>query len=435
MTKLHQYQQRAVKFIKNKKRCALYLGMGLGKTLITLTSIAELLDEFAIAKILIIAPKQVANNVWHTEIFKWDRLKHLSFVIVTGKEKIKALKKDVNIYITNRENVVWLYKQQAIHWDMIVVDESSSFKNPSSERFKYLKKFKYEYMIQLSGTPSPNGLLDLWSQIFLLDNGIRLGRAMYIYKQNYFISDFMGYKFTPKNPDNIYKAISDITLSMKSEDYLELPPRLSSIVMLDNPEYDKYKELEKEFITVLRDHEITTFNAATLTGKLLQWCNGAVYNEYKNVIHVHDAKLNALKDIIEDNPTENILVAYNFKSDLKRLLERFKEAVQLDGSDIIINRWNKGKIRLLLAHPASSGKGLNLQQGGNIIVWFGLTWNLEDYLQFNSRLHRQGQYKPTIVNHIVIKNSIEEVLLEKLNNKNNTQETLFTALKNNYKLN
>ena len=432
MTNLHLYQQRAIIFIKDKKKCALYLGMGLGKTVITLTSISDLLDEFAIAKILIIAPKQVANNVWHTEIAKWDHLKHLSFVIVTGKEKIEALKKDVSIYITNRESVVWLYEQKAINWDMIVIDESSSFKSPSAKRFKYLKKFKYEYMVQLSGTPSPNGLLDLWSQIYLLDHGKRLGKAMYIYKQNHFNSDFMGYKFTPKNPDNIHKAISDITLSMKSEDYLELPPRINVITTLDNPEYDKYKELEKEFIVMLRSHEITTFNAATLTGKLLQWCNGAVYDEFKNTIHVHDAKLNALQGIIEDNPAENILVAYNFNSDLKRLLKRFKTAVQLDGSQEVITRWNTKDIKLLLAHPASSGKGLNLQQGGNIIVWFGLTWNLEDYLQFNSRLHRQGQGKPTVINHIVIKDSIDEVILKKLDSKNKTQESLFAALRDHY---
>lgn len=434
MTKLHPYQQRAISFIKDKKKCALYLGMGLGKTVITLTSIANLLDEFVVAKILIIAPKQVANNVWHTEIHKWDHLKHLTYSIVTGneKQKIEALNKEANIYITNRENIVWLFNKKAIDWDMIILDESSSFKSPTSKRFKYLKKFKYEYMIQLSGTPSPNGLLDLWSQIYLLDHGKRLGRAIYIYKQNHFNSDFMGYKYTPKNPDNIHNAIADITMSMKSEDYLKLPPRINIITMLDNPSLTQYKELEKEFITSIREHEITTFNAATLTGKLLQLCNGAVYDSFSNTIHAHDAKIDALADLIEDNPTENILVAYNFKSDLKRLLERFKEANALDGSQEIINRWNNKEIKLLLAHPASSGKGLNLQQGGNIIIWFGLTWNLEDYLQFNSRLHRQGQDKPTIINHIVIKDSIDEVILKKLDDKNNTQESLFEALKIHY---
>ncbi len=434
MIKLHPYQQKAISFIKNKKKCALYLGMGLGKTVITLTSIADLLDEFIIAKVLIIAPKQVANNVWHTEIHKWNHLKHLTYSIVTGNErqKILALNIEANIYITNRENVVWLFNKKAIDWDMIVLDESSSFKSPTSKRFKYLKKFKYEYMVQLSGTPSPNGLLDLWSQIYLLDHGKRLGRAMYIYKQNHFNSDFMGYKYTPKNPNNIHNAIADITMSMKSEDYLELPPRINLITMLDNPALIQYKELEKEFITSIRDHEITTFNAATLTGKLLQLCNGAVYDSSSNTIHAHDAKLDALADLIEDNPTENILVAYNFKSDLKRLLERFKEAIALDGLQETINRWNNKEIKLLLAHPSSSGKGLNLQQGGNIIIWFGLTWNLEDYLQFNSRLHRQGQDKPTIINHIIIKDSIDEMILKKLDDKNNTQESLFKALKSHY---
>ncbi len=434
MSELHQYQLRNVEFIKNIKKCALYLGMGMGKTVITLTAIANLLDEFSIAKVLIIAPKYVTKNVWDKEISKWEHLKHLTYSIVIGnhKQKSKALDINADIYITNRENVNWLYKNKFTNWDMIVIDESSSFKNPESKRFKYLKKFSYEYMVQLSGTPSPNSLLDLWSQIYLLDSGKRLGKTMYGYKQNHFNSDYMGYTYVPKNADNIYKLISDITLSMQTNDYLELPPKLNVITSIDNPALIQYKELEKEFITKIRDYEITTFNAATLTGKLLQFCNGAVYDELKNTIHIHDAKLDALNSIIEDNPNETILVAYNFKSDLQRLQEKFKYSVKLDGSASVIDRWNNKKIKLLLAHPASSGKGLNLQQGGNIIVWFGLTWNLEDYLQFNARLNRQGQTRPTIINHIVIKNSIDEMILNKLEDKNNTQQSLFKALRDYY---
>lgn len=431
---LHEYQKREISFIKDIKKCALYLGMGVGKTVITLTAIQELLDEFAINKILIIAPKYVATNVWNAEINNWDHLKHLTYSIITGTDKYKtnALSQDVNIYIINRENVPWLYAKGVINWDMIVIDESSSFKNPTSKRFKYLKKFNYEYMVQLSGTPSPNGLLDLWSQIYLLDEGARLGKAMKSYKEKHFISDFMGYKFTPRCPDNIYGAISDISVAMQTKDYLELPPKIDVITKLDNPELFKYQELEKEFMVAIREHEITTFNAATLVGKLLQFCNGAVYDENKKTIEVHSAKLDALKQIIEDNPNENLLIAYNFQSDLKRILDHFKDVILLDGSESVITKWNNREIKLLLAHPASSGKGLNLQSGGNIIVWFGLTWSLEDYLQFNARLHRQGQSKPTIINHIVIKNSIDELILNKLDQKNNTQNSLFTALKTHY---
>jgi SNF2 family DNA or RNA helicase len=432
MIKLHKYQQKAVNFIKDKKKCALYLGMGLGKTSISLSAIDELLKEGSIAKVLIIAPKQVVNNVWPNEILKWDNFKHITYSIVIGSatDKLAALKKDVCVYITSRDNVIWLLENRAKHWDMVIIDESSSFKNATSKRFKYLRRFEYEYMVQLSGTPAPNGLLDIWSQMYLLDKGKRLGRTMSIYKQNYFISDYLGYKFTPKDPTAIHNLVSDITLSMQTCDYLDLPPRIDVVTKVDNPEITKYKKLEREYITMIQDCGIIAYNAATLVGKLLQFCNGAVYDKFKNTIHVHDAKLEALQGILDDNPNENIIVAYNFKSDLERLLLKFKDAVRLDESNETITRWNDGKIKLMLAHPASSGKGLNLQKGGNMIVWFGLTWNLEDYLQFNARLHRQGQEKPTIINHIVLKNTIDEKILTRLDDKNTTQESLFAALKN-----
>lgn len=431
MIKLHKYQERGVAFIKEKKKCALHLGMGLGKTALTLTAIKDLIADGSIKKVLIIAPKHVANSVWHSEIEKWEDFKHLTYSIVTGSidNKLLALKKDVNIYITNRDSVSWLFKLKKRICDMIVVDESSSFKNPSSKRFNHLKKFKYKYMVQLSGTPAPNGLLDLWSQTYLLDTGERLGKSIYAYKQTHFIGDFFGYKFIPKNPDVIYKRISDIVLSMQTEDYLDLPERIDTEIKVDNPELEKYKELKKEFILAIKDQKITAANAAVLTGKLLQFCNGAMYDKDKNTVHIHNAKLDALQDIIDDNPNETILVAYNFKSDLERLKDRFKGAVKLDGSDNIINRWNKREIKLLLAHPASCGKGLNLQGGGNIVVWFGLTWNLEDYLQFNARLHRQGQNKPTIINHIVMKDCVDEIVLSRLKDKNTTQQSLFDALR------
>ncbi len=433
MKSLHHYQLKAIDFILAKKKCALYLGMGLGKTVITLTAIQKLLDEFAISKILVIAPLKVTNHVWHEEIKKWDHLKHLTWSIITGNEKnrLLALHQKVDIYLINRENVPWLYSGKKTKWDMIVLDESSSFKNPTSKRFKALKKFTYEYMVQLSGTPAPNGLLDIWSQIYALDGGIRLGKTMNNYKSRHFISDYYGYKFTPIDPSNIYRLIQDITLSMQTEDYIQLPARINVITKVTIGSYPIYKKLEKEFIALINATEITTLNAATLTNKLLQFCNGAIYDENKNIIEIHNSKLEALNDIIEDNCNDNILVAYNFQSDLKRLLKRFPDAIVMDDKGKNIDLWNEGKIKLFLCHPASAGKGLNLQNGGNIIIWFGLTWNLEDYTQFNARLYRQGQIRSVIINHIIAENCIDEQIMKVLEMKDLTQQSLFKALRNN----
>lgn len=427
---LHPYQHKAIDFILHKKKCALYLGMGLGKTIITLTAIQKLLDEFSISKVLIIAPLRVANHVWHTEIQKWAHLNHLTWSIITGSEKdrLKAMNQKVDIYLINRENVQWLYTKKFIKWDMIVLDESSSFKNPNSKRFKALKKFKYDYMIQLSGTPSPNGLLDIWSQIYLLDNGERLCKTIVYYKYKYFISDYFGYNYTPIDPSLIFNAIKDLALSMQTEDYIKLPAKIDVVTKVKIGSISAYKELEKEFTAQIKEHEITTFNAATLTNKLLQFCNGAIYDENKETIEIHNAKLDALNEIIEDNHDDNLLVAYNFKSDLKRLLKRFPNAVVLDKEGLRIKDWNDGKIKLLLCHPSSAGKGLNLQGGGNIIIWFGLTWNLEDYTQFNARLHRQGQLKPVVINHIVADGCIDEKIMKVLETKELNQQTLFNAL-------
>lgn len=429
ITNLRKCQLNTIDQILIKKKAAVHLDMGIGKTIVALTAISDLLDEFSISKALVIAPLLVANNVWHKEIEKWNHVKHLTWSIVTGseKERIAALKKDVNIYIINRENVYWLYQNGFTQFDFIVIDESSSFKNPSSKRFKALKKFKYDYLVELTGTPSPNGLLDIWSQYYLLDQGKSLGHAMYVYKERYFYPDYYVYKWTPRNPDLIYKAIEHLTISMKDEDYIDLPERIDLITPVIIPEYQKYKELEKEFILQLENKEITVSSLPVLGNKLLQFCNGAIYDENKNIIEIHQAKLDALEDIIEDNPNENILVAYNYKSDLQRLKKRFNHAYIMSNDEDIVSKWNTGLIKLLLCHPASAGKGLNLQDGGHIIVWFGLTWNLEDYLQFNKRLHRPGQLKPVIINHIVAQNCIDERVLRVLNQKNLTQQSLLNA--------
>jgi SNF2 family DNA or RNA helicase len=428
--KLHKYQLKAIDFILNKKLCALYLGMGLGKTIISLTAIAELLKTNKIRKTLIIGPLRVINNVWHNEITKWDHTKHLTYSIVTGTEaqRLAALKQEANIYLINRENVTWAYLQEFNSWDMIIIDESSSFKSATSKRFKALKKFKYDYMVQLTGTPSPNGLLDLWSQIFLLDQGKRLGKSIFHYTTTYFYPDYSGYNLICHNKAGIYSKISDITLSMNANDYINLPAKIKIDTFVDIGEHDLYKELKKEFLAIIHNTNIIALNAATLTGKLLQFCNGAIYDAEKNIIEIHDAKIRALEEIIEGNPTDPILVAYNFRSDLIRLKKHFKSAIVLDKEGSQIESWNKGEIKLLLCHPASCGKGLNLQNGGNIIVWFGLTWNLEDYLQFNSRIHRQGQSKPVIINHIVAKNCIDETVLRMLTEKKMSLDNLLDSL-------
>lgn len=427
---LHNYQKRAVEFIKDKKKCALYLDMGLGKTATTLTAIKELLEESKISKVLIIAPLRVANSTWHKEIENWQHLNNLTYSICTGSEKTRkeALKLKANIYIINRENVQWLYEYTNFKFDCIVIDESSSFKSPKSKRFRALKKVEYNYMIQLSGTPSPNGLEDLWSQIFLLDRGERLGRTYSMYINNYFYSDRYGYNNYIKDSSVVYNLINDITLSMQAKDYIELPDYIKVTTDVEIPCFKKYKEFEKDFILKIKEDEITASTAAVLANKLLQFSNGAIYDENKNFVEIHESKLDVLQDIIEENENSNILVAYNFQSDLKRLQKRFENGIVLDNNEKIIDLWNNKKIKLMFAHPASCSMGLNLQKGGNIIIWFGLTWNLEHYLQFNARLHRQGQEKPVIINHIVAKNTIDEKVIKSLNNKNFNLKDLLLSL-------
>jgi len=437
---LHDYQKTAVEFIKYKKRCGLILDLGLGKTVTTLTALSDLSDSFAVDKILIIAPLRVANSVWQQEASQWAHLKHLKVSICTGseKERIESLRKDADVYVINRENVVWLVNLYQKRWpfDCVVIDESSSFKSASSARFKALKKVLKltEYMILLSGTPAPNGLLDLWSQLYLIDSGLSLGRTMRDYKQRFFESDYMGYKFTPRAnaEETIQQLIKPVMLSMSANDYLTMPERIDLIERVNLPASVKkdYAKFEKQLFLDLGEHEIEAINAAVLSGKLLQWANGAVYvDENQHYAVIHDAKLDALEELLEVT-NENVLLAYNFKSDLERLLKRFPDAVQLDKNPTTVTRWNDGQIKLLLAHPASAGHGLNLQYGGSLIVWFGLNWSLELYQQFNGRLHRQGQQKPVRIVHIVADGSIDERVIKVLAKKDATQKDLLLAIKN-----
>lgn len=436
---LHHYQTSAVEFAHSQPKCGLFLDMGLGKTTTSLTIASDFLDNFFINRVLIIAPLRVANTVWKQEAEKWEHLKHLNVDICTGptQQRISALNSDADIHVINRENVLWLAENVKWKWDMVIVDESSSFKSMKSKRFKALKKMTkhIKSILLLTGTPSPNGLMDLWSQLYLIDNGERLGRTITNYRQRFFKpSGYMGYGYKA-NPDadgKIKSLIKDVCITMSAEDYLELPDRvdLNEYVTLPKDAIKQYEELEKEFLLSLEDGiDIEAPSSGGLVNKLLQMCNGSIYDEDGKAHEIHDAKLQSMKEIIEDNPNENFLVAYNFKSDLVRLQKAFPDSVLLSKSGDELKEWNKGNIKMLLAHPASAGHGLNAQYGGSAIIWFGLNWSLELYQQFNARLHRQGQTKPVRIIHIVAKNCIDEKVLMALRSKAKTQDELLQYLK------
>jgi SNF2 family DNA or RNA helicase len=438
---LHDYQNRAIEFIKSKKRCGLFLGLGMGKTTASLTAMSDALDSMTAAKVLVIAPLRVANSVWAQETKQWTHLSHLRVSVCTGNERTRmaALQRDADIYTINRENVPWLVKLYGKKWpfDAVIVDESSSFKSPSSQRFKALKRALpfTDYVVLLTGTPSPNGLLDLWSQMYLVDFGERLGKTMTGYKQRFFESDYMGYKFTPRqgSSEAIHRLLSDKVLSMSAEDYLQVPDRIDLVERVELPPkvFAQYQEFERTLLAELDDgQEIEAISAAVLANKLLQWSNGATYTDsLGNWSELHSVKLDALADLVEQNPSENMLVAYNYKTDLERLRVRFPDAVVMDKQQETIDRWNRGEIQMMLAHPASAGHGLNLQKGGSMLVWFGLNWSLELYQQFNGRLHRQGQTRPVRVVHIVASGCMDERVIDALNKKGETQNALLFALK------
>ena len=438
---LHQYQERCISFIKDKQKCALFLDMGMGKTTSTLTSMSDLLVEGKVKRILIIAPLRVANSVWKQESRKWKHLNHLDIEIATGgqKNRKEAMDKNSAIVVINRDVIHSLVHEYGKKWpfDMIVIDESSSFKSSSTLRFRSIKKIlkSVQYMGLLTGTPSPNGLGDLWSQFFLIDQGESLGRTKGSFYEAFFTQDYMGYSYTLNDgaETKIYERIKNRSMRMDSKDYLELPDRIDLDVGIELPPavMKQYKELEKEFVMVLNTNTtIDVINSAVLAGKLLQICNGAIYHgEDSGYTILHDKKIEELKQILEDNPEDNFLVAYNFRSDLERLKKAFPEAVILDTNEKTITRWNNKEIRLLLAHPASAGHGLNLQNGGHQIVWFGLNWSLELYQQFNARLNRQGQSHPVVITHLVVKKGMDEKIMKALSEKHDTQKALLDYLK------
>ena len=442
----HKYQQYAIEHIEKNKISALFLDMGLGKTSITLTAVNELLfDSFEVRKVLVIAPLRVARNTWCDEIKKWDHLSNIKYSIVVGteKERISALNEKADIYIINRENVDWLVNKSGYEFDfdMIVIDELSSFKNHQSKRFKSLMKIrpKVKRIVGLTGTPSSNGLMDLFAEFKVLDLGERLGYFIGQYRNTYFKPDktngaiVYSYKPLPNAEDSIYEKISDITVSMKASEYLKMPELVISNYQVEMSEDEKkqYDEMKKNLICEIKDGEITVSNAGSLSNKLSQFANGAVYDDEQNIVEIHSRKLDALEDIIESMNGKPLLVAYWYKHDLQRIKKRFDVREIKTGKDIA--DWNKGKIPVALIHPASAGHGLNLQQGGSTLVWFGLTWSLELYQQTNGRLYRQGQKNTVVIQHIVTKGSIDEQILKALERKNKTQEDLIEAVKANLK--
>ena len=446
--KPHEYQKYAIEFIKRNPIAAILLDMGMGKTSIVLSALNELMyDSFEVAKVLIIAPLRVARNTWSDEIKKWDHLNGIRYSIAVGTaaERLVALKADADIYIINRENVPWLIEESGLpfDYDMVVVDELSSFKNWQAKRFKALMKVrpKIRRIVGLTGTPSSNGLMDLFAEFKILDMGERLGRFISQYRVNYFKPDRMNgpivytYKLLPGAEDRIYDRISDITISMKATDYLDMPELISNEykVYLDDDEREKYEEMKDELVLQLPGGEITAANAAALSGKLSQLANGAIYDDDGSVNAFHERKLDALEDLIESANGKPVLVAYWFKHDLARITERLKKLKvvfeKLD-SDKSIEKWNAGELQVGLIHPASAGHGLNLQSGGNVIVWFGITWSLELYQQTIARLWRQGQTSGTVtVIHIITAGTVDERILKALEAKDQTQSALIDAVK------
>ena len=439
---MHGYQDKAVDHIIENPRAAMLLDMGLGKTVSTLTAIKYLMyEELEIHRVLIIAPKRVAESVWNAEINKWAHLQNLTIsrIIGTEKQRLKALNEKAMIYTLGRDNVVWLCSQfggKMLPFDMVVIDELSSFKNPKSQRFKALRRAipSVERVVGLTGTPAPNGLIDLWSQMYLIDQGERLHQTLTNFRSLYFEKRYSGwgYDVTDYGKQRIPELIKDIAISMKKEDYLDMAdPVFNTVTILMPPAIKaKYDEFEREAVMELFEglDEITAVNAAALRSKLLQFSNGAVYDKEKHVHHIHDLKLEALQDIVDEAGGKPVLVAYSFQHDRDRILKKFKGAVKLE-TDAHIDQWNAGKIEMLVMHPASGGHGLNLQSGGNIIVWFGLNDSLELYEQFNARLHRQGQDQVVIINRLLCEGTEDYTVLQNLDRKAEGQDGLMASVK------
>lgn len=447
---LHSYQERGVKHIIDNEFCALFLDMGLGKTVTTLTAIKELLDNCIISNALVIAPKKVTQVTWSDEIKNWEHLKGLSISVIDGdvKHRRAAMMAKADIYAVSRDNIVWLVLEHGgikLPYDMVVIDELSSFKNHASKRFRALRKVRkfIPRVVGLTGTPSPNGLIDLFAQMYLIDEGQRLGKTIMDYRDRFFRPDKRNgdivYTYALKQPANetekqISDLIGDITISMTAEDYLNMPDK---VMMYDTVEMSKkvaesYNEFEREQVLELinSDEPISAASAASLSNKLQQFANGAIYTADHEVIQLHDEKIEKLQELVEAANGAPVLVAYSYKHDLDRIMKALKEynPVKLEKPEQIA-QWNAGKINVLITHPASAGHGINIQKGGNIIIWFGNTWSLELYMQFNARLYRQGQDKPVYIHHIVTKGTVDEKIIKALSGKKETQDGLMSSIK------
>lgn len=443
-TDFHEYQNYCSEYLINHKHCGLFLDMGLGKTSITLKAIDTLMNDFLeVNRVLVVAPLRVAKMTWKDEVEKWEDI-NLTIAVAVGdaEARVKALESKSDIVTINRENVKWLYDYyQSIKkkppFDMVVIDESSSFKNRSTVRWKAMKVFATfaKRVVILTGTPAPNGYMDLWAQIYLLDHGQRLGQTLTAYRNQYFYLKnirFHQYQIKAGAEEAINNAISDICVSMKSEDYLTLPEKIVNNIMVDLDEDAKslYNKMERDMLIELEDEEITAANAAVVMNKLIQLASGFIYGDTGDYKAIHRAKLDALREIVEDNEGKPIIVFYNYLSEKKRIFDEFKDLKprelrnEQDQKD-----WNEGKIPLLVINPASAGHGLNLQAGGNIIVWFSLTWNLEYYQQANKRLYRQGQKQAVVINHLIAKGTVDEEVLHRLNNKSKSQDSLLDFIK------
>lgn len=448
----HEYQSYCIDYIKTHPVSALLLDMGLGKTVITLTAIQDLVvDELAVTKVLVVAPLRVARDTWPQEVKKWDHLKNLSVSVVVGDKatRIAALNHRAIVYVINREMVGWLvdyYQSNGLKWDfdMVVLDELSSFKNWKSQRFRALKKIRpmVKRMVGLTGTPTSNGLMDLWAEIGILDQGQRLGRFIGRYREAYFRPAAMNpqtgivFRYEPREgaEEMIYNRISDISISMKAKDYLHMPDCIYNTVsvQMDSKERQLYDKMAKDLLLHLEDGDIDAANAAALSNKLLQMSNGAVYDEEGRVREIHNHKLEALEDLIEAANGQNVLIAYWFKHDRNRIMKYLKDCGydprEMKSSEDI-NDWNKGEVPVALIHPASAGHGLNIQSGGHILIWFGLTWSLELYQQTNARLWRQGQQEVVTIHHIITEDTVDENVMKALESKDATQERLISAVR------
>lgn len=438
--KAHDYQKYATQFLIDHDAAGLFLDMGCGKSVITLTALWELaFDYFDISKVLVIAPKRVAEDTWKREIEKWEHLKDITYSIVLGgkEQREKALNKKALIYIINRENVPWLIENYKWDFDTVVIDELSSFKSNKAQRFKALKKVRprLKRIIGLTGTPAPNSLMDLWSEIYLLDMGQRLGRYIGGFRDRFFIPDkrnrevVFSYKPREGAEDKIYELISDICVSMKALDHIKMPELITNNIVaeMNSKQMKVYEKFKSDMVLSIEGKELDAVNAAALSNKLLQMANGAVYDDNKAVVEIHDKKLDALEDLIEAANGKPVLVAYWYKHDKDRIMKRFQAEEINTSADI--DKWNKGEMPVALIHPASAGHGLNLQQGGSTVVWFGLTWSLELYQQLNARLYRQGQKETVVIHHIITKDTIDENVIKALEKKDISQNSLIEAVK------